>query len=242
MKTAVLGLAVPFLVLAAAAQAAPLTTIGTATYGGATHKLIFEGELNAPGLVWLDYTRDWDNWGAQMDWAANLGASLSVTLYPGYATTIDWRSGWRLPTTVDGPYAFGYDGSTTAGYNITSSEMGHLYYTSLGNKGYSAPDGTTPQPGWGFLNSGPFDELEFHVFMFSGTEYAIEPGGAWYFWFYSGNQSVGGKGNGGGSGASVMALIPGAVMAVPAPGSMLLAGTGLALLAGSRYRRSGRLT
>lgn len=38
---------------------------------------------------------------------------------------------WRLPTHVDGQYVFGYDGTTTGGYNITTSEMGHMYYVNL---------------------------------------------------------------------------------------------------------------
>ena len=41
---------------------------------------------------------------------------------------------WRLPTTVDGTYVYGYDGTTIAGYNITTSEMGDMYYVNLGNK------------------------------------------------------------------------------------------------------------
>lgn len=51
---------------------------------------------------------------------------------------------WRLPTTVNGPWEFGYDGTTTGGYNITTSEMGYMYYVNLGNLGYYATDGTNP--------------------------------------------------------------------------------------------------
>ena len=40
-----------------------------------------------------------------------------------YTTDIDWETGWRLPLTQD----------TTSGFNVTGSEMGHLFYVSLGN-------------------------------------------------------------------------------------------------------------
>jgi hypothetical protein len=58
-------------------------------------------------------------WSHAVAWADQLS-------YSGY-------NDWRLPTTVDGPYELGYDGTTTAGYNITSSEMGYMYYVNLGN-------------------------------------------------------------------------------------------------------------
>ncbi|MCP4368694.1 MAG: hypothetical protein GY797_11375, partial [Deltaproteobacteria bacterium] len=111
---------------------AGLTTIGTAAYGGSDYNLIWDDNNNGNSVVWLDYTNDLTDWQSQKDWALGLGSAItSYNIDPGYAVT--WADAdWRLPTTVDGPYVFGYDGTTTGGYNITNSEMGHLYYDELG--------------------------------------------------------------------------------------------------------------
>ncbi len=85
------------------------------------------------------------NWYEATAWADQLA-------YGGY-------DDWRLPTTVDGLSVPGFDGTTTSGWNITTSEMGYMYYVNLGNLGYYDTDGTYPQPGWGLNNSGPFTNL-----------------------------------------------------------------------------------
>jgi hypothetical protein len=212
---------------------ASLTTIGTATYGGTNYNLIFEGTLGSQGLVWLDYPKIYDTWQNQVNWAAGLSfAPTQVTLAPGYTTTINWSTGWRLPATVDGSYVWGSDGTTTAGFNITTSEMGHLYYVSLGNKGYVATDGTQPQPGWGFINKGPFSNLQAHD-CWSGTEYSANPSFAWSFHFHNGLQGYGGKGA---VDFYALAVRPGEVSAVPIPGALWLLGSGLVGLAGFRRR------
>jgi len=79
--------------------------------------------------------------------------ALAETLeYSGY-------DDWRLPATDDGLHVYGFDGSTTAGYNITSSELGYMYYVNLGNIGYGATDGTVPQPGYGLNSTNYFINL-----------------------------------------------------------------------------------
>ncbi|MBT6225078.1 MAG: hypothetical protein HOI47_00320 [Candidatus Scalindua sp.] len=111
-----------------------MTTIGTATYSGSDYNLIWDDDNNGNSVVWLDYTNSTANWTAQNTWASGLDVALTYNVDPGYAVT--WNDvDWRLPTTVDGLYVWGYDGTTTAGYNITNSEMGHLFYTELGIKG-----------------------------------------------------------------------------------------------------------
>ncbi|MEE9215589.1 MAG: DUF1566 domain-containing protein [Thermodesulfobacteriota bacterium] len=102
----------------------------------------------------------WDN---AMVWADQL-------VYGGF-------DDWRLPTTEDGPYVFGYNGTTTAGYNITTSEMGYMYYVNLGNPWYS-----------GILNNtGPFINLQPDLYW-SGSEFTSWSGHAWTFYFYNGVQ------------------------------------------------------
>jgi hypothetical protein len=138
---------------------ATLTTIGTATYVGTDYNLIYEDDQL---LVWLDYTKDANTWVNQSQWASELGGSLTIILDPGYTTTIDWSTGWRLPSAGDNPQA---------GYNQTSSEMGHLYYESLGKN-----------PGGPLGETDPFQNL-YSAPYWSGTEYSGNTGLAWYFLF-----------------------------------------------------------
>jgi hypothetical protein len=168
---------------------AQLTIIGTATYEGNDYNLIYE---EAQELIWLDYSSRGNRWGTQVQWAEGLNKPgvLSLNLKPG--VSISWEGEWRLPATKDGARTHGYDGSTTAGFNITTSEMGHLYYVSLENKGYFDTDGNPgsgwyPDSKWGFHNTGPFENLQNDMYW-SGTEYAINPPHAWSFNFPFGDQ------------------------------------------------------
>jgi len=140
---------------------ASLMVDGTVAYDGAQRNLIYDTDLN---ITWLDYTKSDDTWSSQMTWAANLALTVNGVTY-------DNR---RLPATVDGPYVWSYDGSTSLGYNNTTSEMGHLYYTELGNKGYYDTNGNY-QAGYGLINTGAFANL-LSGWYWSGTECANNPG------------------------------------------------------------------
>jgi hypothetical protein len=146
--------------------------------------LIYDTDLN---ITWYDYTKSQAHWPDQMAWAAGL--------------TVGGVTGWRLPRTVDGPLVFGYDGTTTTGYNITTGEMGHLFYTELVNKGYYDTSGNGPQAGWGQVNKGPFTHLmsfpgwptEQSANYWSGTVNSYDTNEAWAFGFDLGLQFTNSK-------------------------------------------------
>lgn len=218
---------------------ATLTTIGTADYGSGTYNLIYDNDL---GLIWLDYSNARNYWQNQMNWAASLNTPEVLTYNIDSAYTLTWGSeGWRLPDTNPvTPYAvYAFEGTTSAGYNITSSEMGHLYYTELGNLGYYNTSGTY-QPGYGLTNTGPFDNLQPYYYW-SGTEATSS---AWYFYFNYGFQSPGNKLNSFYALAvrsAEVSIAPTTTTtnSVPEPGTMLLMGSGLAGMAFWRRFKKG---
>lgn len=171
------------------------------------NKLIYDDDLN---ITWYDYTNPATYWATQMNWAAN----LSVTF--GSQTFDDWR----LPNTVDG-------GWSTVGGNITSSELGHLYYTELGNI-YSA----------GLTNTGPFEHLLSAADYWSGTDSSLGANEAWYFAMYNGYQASGLKG---GLGKPTLAVRAGDIAAVvPVPAAAWLFGSALMGLLGFKTRERPR--
>lgn len=110
------------------------------------------------------------NWTDANTWAASLNAGH------GFAGL----TGWRLPAA---------DRACGTAYDCTNSEMGHLYYTELGNKGYCDALGNCPQTGWGHTNTGPFTNLQASYYW-SGTEYAPDPVYSWAFAFGNGYQDA----------------------------------------------------
>jgi len=182
-------------------------------------------------------------WTAANTWAANLSFYDAVN-----NITYD---NWRLPTVnpVNGTrfkYAASFDGSTDYGYNVseqgtafagsTGSEMAHLFYNTLNNKGYcpvSTDCSPAPQAGGGLTNTGPFTNLQAYYYW-SATEYAPFTDSAWNFAFYNGRQSAVYKNNS----FYALAVSPGDVAAVPEADTwtMLLAGLGL-VGAATRRRR-----
>lgn len=111
----IVGLVVAGLV--ATAQAATFVT-GTVNYAGADRNLIYDDNRN---LTWLDFTNAPMLWADQMAWAENLSFSLGGVTYDN----------WHLPSAVDSngdPLSLPH-----SGMEDTLSDMGHLYFTELGN-------------------------------------------------------------------------------------------------------------
>jgi hypothetical protein len=186
---------------------AALTPIGSATYRGRDYQLIYDEDQ---GLIWLDYNSDFADWRTQTGWAASLSAPDELTYHLDPGVTVEWRGDWRLPQTTDGPYVYGFNGTTNAGYNNrNNSEWAHLYYTSLGKKGLQAIDGSLselpPPPaadqdfdfaesfGLAGLQFGPFQNLKPEHYW-CATEYADHPAKAWYVITAIGYQGVVNKG------------------------------------------------
>jgi len=192
---------------------AALTTIGTASYMGGDYDLIYEDDSIYGGLVWLDFTESSNTWQNQVDWAAGLCfTEMEINLIPGYTTTIDWSTGWRLPSAGDNPQA---------GYDQTISEIGHLYYDSLG-KSAGGPLGDTS----------PFENLVGGEYWL-GTEWSTNHDFAWQFLLSTGRQYPLDKDE---YNNYALAVRPGQVSAIPIPGAVWFLGSGLIGIVGIRRK------
>jgi hypothetical protein len=149
---------------------------GTSVHG--TYRLIYDSDLD---ITWYDYTILPDTWLSQVNWASALSVNFGGNVY----------TDWRLPTTVDGLYVYGTDGTTTGGLNIPSSEMEHLYYTELGNDGYydtsGNPTGCNNSSPFCLTNTGDFQNLQ-PTGYWTGMEYTADTNDAWGINFRSGYQ------------------------------------------------------
>lgn len=222
------------------AAKASLITIGTATYNGVEYKLIWEANNNGNSVIWLDYTNAQLSWSDQVAWAASLNDFLTYNIYPEYTVTWDDET-WRLATMFDGIYEYGYNGATTAGYNITNSELGYLYYVELGNLGSYDTAGKW-QLEIGLQNTGEFENLTMSKRYWFGTEYANSTGFAWDFEMGRGYQNrhyqnYGGNGLALRSGQVSVVPVASVVDPVPEPVTMLLFGGAAMGFAGLRRRK-----
>ena len=139
--------------------------------------LIYDADL---GIYWMQNGKfDQDT---KMTWqeAKAWLASLNEHKYGGY-------SDWRLPITPPGS-EWGYDGSNGKKYNVTVSELGHLFYLGLGLQGKIAPDGTSNQTYGLSEDTTPFNGLQPGYYWFKTTSELSGKKAAWKFDFQHGSQ------------------------------------------------------
>lgn len=140
---------------------------------------------------------------------------------------------WRLPNIVDTGTPgcdLAYTG-TDCGHNVdlSTSEMAHLYYSTLGNVGYYDTSGSTTGcaggPNYCLTNTGPFSNVQPYTYW-SGTTYAPDTSQAWVFNFDQGSQDFQSKSN---SDIYAWAVRSGDIAAVPVPAVAWLFGLALGL-------------
>ncbi len=191
----------------------------------ATFEAYYDTVLDITWLANANYAGTTMNWTTANSWAAGLNFN-SIT-------------GWRLPTVTDTgtPGCNPAYTGTDCGYNVdtSTSEMAHMFYTTLGNKALYDTSGGGPQPGWGLTNTGPFSNVQ-SSYYWSATEYAPSTGSAWYFSTNYGNQNWANKT----FSYYAWAVHSGDVGAptVPVPAAVWLFGSGLLGLIGIARRKA----
>ena len=199
VKRVALALAVAALVQAGSALAAlELRDItGHATVVEADAQFAYDTVLNTTWYLTGNNTRlIWDD---AKSWAAGL--------------MVGTFSGWSLPAA---------DPGCVSTNNCTTSQMGELYYTALGNAA-----------GGSLSNTGPFKNLQSSAYW-SGTEYAPNPTSAWGFYTSGGSQFINLKDD---RHPYALAVRPGDVAAVPEPAMVALLLSGLAGVMVMRRKR-----
>ncbi len=194
-------------------------------------------------ITWLaDANYAWTS-GYDSDGLMSLAAAQSWIVSLNVAQHLG-ASDWRLPVIVDTGTPgcnFGYTG-TDCGWNVdlSTGEMAHLYYSTLGNIGLYDTSGNLTgcslSSPWCLTNTGPFSNLRPYIYA-SGTLYAPDPSLAWHFHFDNGIQEYDYKG----SEMFAWAVRPGDIGLVPVPGAVWLFGSALGVMSALRRRLRTRV-
>jgi hypothetical protein len=137
---------------------------------------------------------------ASVDWIGSLNAGTGLYGFKD----------WRLPSVAPSNgvrfrYQVTNNASTDWGFAKTgigwgtASEMGHMFYVTLGNKGFCMPNDLDRlnantadcpiQPGHGLVNTGPFSNMQTYYYW-SGTPEVDDDERVWAFNFGVGYQSI----------------------------------------------------
>lgn len=167
-------------------------------------------------------------WSRANEWIA----AMNTANYLGYGD-------WRLPNVIDTGVPgcdFALTG-TDCGWNVdlSTGEMAHLYYSTLGNLGYYTSGSLTGgaclvAPNYCLTNPGPFSNLQPPNLYWSGASYAPAPAKAWAFGFGGGSQGAYDVN----SDYRAWAVRSGDV--VPVPGAVWLLGSALGVLGALRRK------
>ncbi len=136
--------------------------------GSTTPDAYYDTALNITWLANANYAGTLMDWTTATTWAANLN--------------VNGVTGWSLPTMTN-PNAncntFTYSGGPCGYNNPSTSELAHMFYTTLGDKAAYDASGN-PQASYGLTNTGPFSNVQSD-FYWSATEYAPSTYNAWVF-------------------------------------------------------------
>ena len=212
------------LLLALASASVGNASAGLVNRGGG---MIYDDVLNITWLQDANFAKssgyDADglmDWPSSKVWASQLE-------FAGY-------SDWRLPTTTLPDLTCFSHGSNVTAENCVGSELGYLFYKTLGNFGASNAPGI-----FGLTNSGPFDNLAEGHGYWSESEFGVNSDIAWYFHFASGFQAYSDKINL----HYALAVRNGDVALIAEPESLalMLVGLAAAILVRRRQRAFGAL-
>lgn len=240
------------LAVSAPAFAQAWATVNNPVPGQGTWETTLQSrDINGDGTVGAYYDTV-----LNVTWLANANAAGHLD----WAQAEDWLQnldvhgvkGWRLPDVkpVNGASfnaAYSTDGSTDSAFNITStqSELSHLFYVTLGNKGFFDASGQA-QSGYGLSNTGPFRDVQTGVNCESSQMPCFASGRDWLGAVHSDNLPFHFDTYFGYQGFidsyiydkyAVWAVHSGDVPVVPEPGTYTLVLTGLAALMVARKRQ-----
>jgi len=203
-------------------------------YYDTTLNITWLADANAAGtsMIWADANA----WAAALDvngvtgWRLPTntplnGSSYNMTLSTNGTT--DWAT---ATTTTDGS-----DGGWRNGSGNPVSEMGHMFYVTLGNLGLCEPTlaWCTLQSGYGLSNTADFLNVQSDGYW-SGSE--LDSSSAWNFRFANGFQFNPPKS----TNLFAWAVRSGDVSAVPVPAAIWFFGSGLLGLVGiARRKKAG---